>query len=324
MDILAGSFIRAMALLSLGAVLSIGIQACGGGGGDDDTTTTMSVTVPVGNLITKPTIVTANGITKFEFTPDLDQDVGPFSAVTIDLASTINAIQVTENFNILDYIVKTAQANHIPAGQATVTAYIATDAEVAVVCNGTVGVKYGPFTVSVDAANQLVGVDPPTATATQETVNVINSGSMAICIVVDSHVGGNMNVDSLDFEVEDCNKPLEIIAGTWIGKFTCINSPVNPNSVITCDDDIDEDVSLTITQNGDRATYNDGTATYSGTVCGDHFNFNGGIEISEFVGFDESGKFVMNDDDRTAFKESKWLERDDSCMGTCTDSLTRK
>ena len=148
---------------------------------------------------------------------------------------------------------------------------------------------------------------------------MVNSGSMSICIEVESNVGADLNVDQLDFEVEDCNETPAIIAGTWNSQYSCTNSG--------CPDDPLQQVTYTITQNGDRATFvdNDDGASYSGTVCGNVFNFNGGLFIAPGPpeqGYDESGKFILTGSN-SATMTSKWIELDDSCMGTCSETLTK-
>ncbi|MGI9317628.1 MAG: hypothetical protein ACR2QW_09875, partial [bacterium] len=75
-------------------------------------------------------------------------------------------------------------------------------------------------------------------------------------------------------------------------------------------------ITLTVNQNGDEATYSDGSASYSGFVCGDVFSFRGGN-----TAYDESGKLTLTGPNSAT--KTSFFRQSPFCSGSCTDYLTR-
>jgi len=63
------------------------------------------------------------------------------------------------------------------------------------------GDPYGPFNVTFNADFSSVTIDPPTATLTPRTIDLLNSGMLSIGIRVESPVDGTLAIDSLTFNV---------------------------------------------------------------------------------------------------------------------------
>ncbi len=78
-----------------------------------------------------------------------------------------------------------------------ITVWIASGDEVDTVCDA--GEKYGPFSVTLDENNVPVSVDPSEVTLTQNTLDLLNSGSFSLCIEVISPVDGTVTIGSLTF-----------------------------------------------------------------------------------------------------------------------------
>ena len=114
----------------------------------------------------------------------------------------------------------------------------------------------------------------------------------------------------MDVRIDWVSAPADI-ADTWTGSFSCSDS---------CCDGFDGEVILTITLNGESASHSDdGGASFTGTVCGNVYTFEGGGE-----GFTEGGRFVLNADG-TASKQSTFTGLSEPfCTGLCMDELTRE
>ena len=143
------------------------------------------------------------------------------------------------------------------------------------------GLRYGPFFIAGDSSSPTV--DPPSTTAEPSSVNIINAGSFAICFQVVSETDALMHIGDTTVDGKQCSQPPADMNGTWTGTYTCINQG--------SDHDIDQPITLTITQVGNRAQYFDGSDTYEGTVCGNVFKFNRTSPIDFST---ESGTFVLN------------------------------
>jgi hypothetical protein len=173
------------------------------------------------------------------------------------------------------------------------------------------GLLYGPFIVSGSSASPTVY--PPTAAADPTSVNIINAGSYAICMQVVSDTDVDVKVGDLSVDATKCSQPPADMSGTWAGTYTCINHGW-PN-------DRNQPISLTVTQDGNRASYtDDGGDTYVGTVCGNVFTFSRNTDFEV-----EKGTFVVNKNG-TAVKTSTWKSvfSPDTNWGNCTDKVKRQ
>lgn len=88
-------------------------------------------------------------------------------------------------------------ANLQSGGILEITVWIAPADDVDTVCD--TGEQYGPFSVTLDENNVPVSVDPSEVTLTQNTLDLLNSGSFSLCIEVISPVDGTVTINSLTF-----------------------------------------------------------------------------------------------------------------------------
>ena len=160
--------------------------------------------------------------------------------------------------------------------------------------------------VFIDGINRTSSVQPSSFNASQAVVDIINSGSVATCTRVTPNVDATASVSGADAEYKTCEDPPGDFDGQWSGTYSCTGSCPDPGGPIT----------LSVNQDGETATYSDGSASYSGTICGDVFSFRGGN-----MSYDESGKLTLTGPDsatKTSFFRSSAF-----CSGRCTDILTR-
>ncbi|MBI5098613.1 MAG: hypothetical protein HZB30_05185 [Nitrospirae bacterium] len=171
------------------------------------------------------------------------------------------------------------------------------------------GLLYGPYAITGSSSSPAI--NPPTASAEPSTINIINSGSFAMCIQIYSQTDAAIDVGTPSIDVTQCNQPPADISGTWKGTYTCINHGYH--------NDVDQPITLTITQIGNRAQYiDDGGDKYEGTVCGDVFKFNRNDPDET-----ESGTFVLSKNGKGT-KTSTWTANYPSTnWGNCTDHLHR-
>ena len=246
---------------------------------------------------------------------DLDSLGGPFSSLRMDLQAHLSAVSITVPGVTaaipfpLDSI-KTAQAA-VDGGQLYLR--VGTAEQIETVCE--VGELYGPFSITLADNFQPESVSPAEANASQQTLDVINTGSYSICVQIMPSVTAVADLNSLIVDMESCREPPADISGTWYGSYECID--------ICYGTEIDT-VELVIEQNAADPTIasytDDANATYEGRVCGNRFSFTGGLTDS----YDESGTFVLNADG-SASKTSTYIDIGTTviCSGTCTDILER-
>ncbi len=161
------------------------------------------------------------------------------------------------------------------------------------------------LTLYLNSLNQLDSVQPAQYSASQAVIDMYNSGSIATCTRVTPQVNATASMSGLQANTEKCTAPPSDLSGIWSGNYVCTGSCPETGMV-----------TLTVTQNGSEASYSDGSASYSGHVCGDVFSFQGGSTT-----YDESGKLTLtapNSATKTSFFRSS-----PSCSASCTDTLTR-
>jgi hypothetical protein len=199
-----------------------------------------------------------------------------------------------------------------PIYQWEVSLRFSDSADLSTVCEE--GWLYGPYTVS--GTNKPETAETASVSAEPATVDLVNYGSFAMCIEISSPIDLTLSIKDYSVDVATCDEDPADFAGTWTGTYSCYNEGEE-----NCDDEINQPITLTITQEGHSAKYtDDGDAFYEGTVCGNVFAFNGGVE-GEY-GYVEKGKFTLNSDG-TLGKESSFVSADGSCTGSCEDLLER-
>ena len=286
--------------LLIAAALGL-LAACGGGSSDDDATPdnpTASVRFPA----QAQNVSLSAGVPR-EFTTVNTFDVralgGPFESVTID---TSRALQ-----NLTAAVMRPATGSGARVAArtgATVQIYTGLAEESDDLCNS--GAGYQALDVVLDGSNQPESVTPAQFVASQQLLDIYNSGSVATCTRVTTTVDAVAIVSGLEAEYESCTQPPGNFDGVWQGTYSCSGSCPEGG-----------DITLTVTQNGTEATYSDGDASYSGYICGDVFSYRGGN-----AGYDESGKLSLTGTD-TATKSSFYRSFVGGCSGRCTDTLTR-
>ncbi|MBA4378926.1 MAG: hypothetical protein C0395_09800 [Gemmatimonas sp.] len=239
------------------------------------------------------------------FTLQLPPDLAPVTAAEIDVAATLDHVQV-DGVPLWRLIARKVARLFGRDEDLGATAFIRVGDDPATVCEA--GILYGPFTIS--HGTSLV-VEPETADADAPTLQIINRGSLVLCLTVTANIDAEVSVDAVavDLVTGDCTTPADF-SGTWAGTFECGNS---------CGAPFSGDVTLTVTQDGEDASYVDQSGdTYTGRVCGDTFHFEriGGAEI-------ERGTMTLDGPD-SATKRSTWRGASPPyCSGDCVDVLTR-
>jgi hypothetical protein len=275
------------------------IAACSSGSSKPEDTE-VYIDIPLGVLVDDVQI--ADGITQYAFKFDVPVS-DKFTDLNLDLTETLSSVN----------IVSPAPRSKIATKQVTASMLVRIGEDEGTVCD--YGEEYGPFSISVDdSSNSADAITPDSVTATQSTMNVVNKGSFYVCMIIDSPQSAILSAGSLSINSTDCKDEPMNVSGEWTGTYNCTNTGTSE----FCDDDINKDISLTITQSEDlyTATYDDGLAQYSGTVCGNIFKYNGGDRET----FNEEGKFVF--DGTNATKTSSWQGIDYDCRGVCTDNLS--
>jgi hypothetical protein len=244
----------------------------------------------------------------FSVNYDVGSFGGPYKSLTLNLQDSLADV----DFSPLALGAGSSEnASALAATLGQMWLYIGRQEQSGVVCDE--GEGYGPFNVTINTSSQLTTVSPPTATATNTTMDIINTGAYSFCVKVVSPVNATVDLNSVDVNIEPCDEVPADILGAWAGTYSCFSS---------CGDIIDDTVSLFITQNASdssKATYTDGDADYEGTVCGNRFSFSGGGD-----NYSESGTFVMDPGGATATKTSTYRDYPPgTCSGECSDVLSR-
>jgi len=249
-----------------------------------------------------------------DITFDVIDRTGPFESIQINTSelTTLMVSGLTEDIPGLQQLADLFIAKALAQTSDTleVTFYVGRTELGDRIC--TDGEQYGPFTASV-ASGVFSNFSVDSVEATQSTVDVVNTGNVRICAVLTASTSMTIDMDdqSIDNDVSCTEEPVDI-SGTWNGTYSCGGDCPEGG-----------EVSLTITQNGQSASYTDESgASYTGNVCGSRFSFSGGLTGS----YRESGTFVINSDNTTAFKNSTWTDLVSSCGSgnECSDELTRE
>ena len=244
--------------------------------------------------------------TVVSFTLQLPPEVPSVTAAEIDIAATLDHVQI-DGVPIVTLIARKIArllGGEEPLGA---TAYIRIGGDEDTVCED--GLLYGPFEISHGTA---LDVSPATAAADGAALQIINTGSMAVCMTITANFDAQLSVDAfaMDLTPGNCASPANF-AGTWTGTYECGN---------WCGEPFGGPIELVVTQSGSTASYTDqGGDTFEGRVCGNTFRF-------EYVGegFTETGTLTLNSDG-SATKRSTWRSLEAPyCSGNCVDQLTRE
>jgi len=262
--------------------------------------------------------LTAGEKTEVSFIFNLSPSAGPYDSISVNLQETLNSGAVNIAGLNTSEIIKTLIKSSAASGEvasAQMSVRVGSSDQVDRVCQ--FGYLYGPFTIKGNESNEPVSINPPTVTAEPATISIINTGTIAICIQIDSPVDATIGVDKLEVERIGCNKEPSDIIGTWTGTYTCENTG-EPEDCPP--DSFDQPITLTIIKDKDGYHYHDDEeeAFYDGYLCGTTFEFEGGGP-----GYKESGIFV-HDEANKATKTSSWIANDGLCSGECTDKLERE
>ena len=248
----------------------------------------------------------------FPVSVDVDTFGGPFASLQIDLQAHVSAVSISVPgvTASLPFLLGNVQSAHADITGSQLFLRVGSAEQEATVC--TDGELYGPFDITLADNFQPASVTPATAAATQQTLDVINTGSYAICVQIMPTVTAVADLNSVTVDIGNCSDAPADIAGRWSGPYECVG---------TCPES--GTVTLDITQDANDpsiASYTDDDgASYQGRVCGNRFSFRGGVTDS----YDESGTFVLNADG-SASKTSTYITIGTTiCSGTCTDTLNR-
>jgi len=85
-------------------------------------------------------------------------------------------------------------------GTFTITIGIAEEESLDTVCEDPVA-EYGPFTVTVNEDNEITSIEPDSVNLTESTIDLINGGTISICITVESTIDGTVDIDQLELSV---------------------------------------------------------------------------------------------------------------------------
>jgi len=298
-----------------------GFQGCASNGGDDDddngdeTGSVQHLVIPRVSAAAKYHLH-AGQTENFIFTYHLPPSAQAFSSVEIDLSATLNHLTVTSGlvsapssfFSRMFAFMK--QKESIAAENTTLEAFVRIGNDPTTVC--ATGTLYGPFTLSLDSLFQPTAVVPASVSADAVTLDIINVGSVSICMIIYSPVDLTISLESIEVDViqSECDPPSNF-AGPWTGTFQCGNSCTGePFGGI---------IQLTVTQSGTSASYTDNDGgTFTGKICGNSFRF----ERSQSQEY-ERGIMTLNGDG-SATKRSAWrTTTENPCGGDCVDILTR-
>ena len=85
-------------------------------------------------------------------------------------------------------------------GTFTITVGVAEVESLETVCEDPVA-EYRPFTVTVNEDNDITSIVPSSVNLTESTIDLINGGTMSICITVESTIDGTVDIDQLELSV---------------------------------------------------------------------------------------------------------------------------
>ncbi len=87
------------------------------------------------------------------------------------------------------------------SGACEITLWAAAPGDEETVCTGGARDEYGPFLVAIDDTGRGISVEPPTVTLQSMTIEMLNAGSLAMCVQVVAPDNGNVAVEGLIINV---------------------------------------------------------------------------------------------------------------------------
>ena len=290
------------------AALILWMISCGGGGGSGGRLLDGDISINIGNKGKNIELTAGQTWSRaFSVNYNVSGFGGPFNSLSLNLQDNLPNIDFQPQAVSAGF---SGNAVALAATPGQMWFYVGRLEDYGTVCDS--GEEYGPFAVTVNASSQLSSVSPPTVTATETTMDIINIGAYSFCIKVVSPISATVDLNSAGFNIAQCDELPADISGAWAGTYSCLSD---------CGNIIDDYVELFITQDPSDpsiATYTDYWADYEGTVCGSRFSFSGGSSDSA-----ESGTFIMNPDGTTATKTSTYRSYIGGCTGECSDVLTK-
>ena len=292
----------------------VGCGSSGGSSGDDAQQVELTLGSKVRNVQLQ-----AGVPLEFRFTYDIPGSITESGDFKVDLAGTLknaslSAGPISGNRSLKETLILLARAlikDALAAEMAQVTAHISYAGDADVCSSPTV---FGPYGIS-GAIGMALTSSTETVTPTQRSIDIMNSGSIEVCIVTTPPIDAYATVTAIEGEVEPCAEAtVDIAPSNWSGTYRCDNFGVSS-------DPPGSPISLSISRNPDGSYkyIDDGGAEYNGHLCGNKFRFNGGIPGS----FTESGTLKFSSNDK-ATKTSTWNGIPVGIMGgDCKDILER-
>lgn len=239
-------------------------------------------------------------------TLQLPPDIPRVASAEIDIAATLDHVRI-DGIPLHTLIARKLARLVGKADPIGATATLRVGNDPGTVC--TSGILYGPFEVSHDT--DLV-VEPEAVAADDATIDVINMGTVVVCLTIVPSIDATLSVDALalDLAEGDCEAPADF-AGTWTGTYQCSD---------WCGEPFGGPIQLVLTQDGDRAEHMDSLeGHFAGVICGDMYRFE---DVGQ--GFTEVGTMTLTGPN-TAIKRSTWRAlAPPYCGGDCEDTLTRQ
>ena len=94
---------------------------------------------------------------------------------------------------------KARQAQVGEANTAVITVWVASANQASTVCDE--GERYGPFTIEFDDDYVIQSITPSQVTLSQNTVDLLNSGQVSLCIEAVMSIDGTISIGSLVIQV---------------------------------------------------------------------------------------------------------------------------
>lgn len=256
---------------------------------------------------------------QIRFTYEIPGSITGQGSFRVDLARTLEYASLsatpspreTSLGETLLMLAKVLIKDALAADTAQVTAFISFAGDPDVCSSST---RFGPYDIA-GAIGMALTSPTQSVEPTQRSIDIMNSGSIEVCLVTTPPIDAFASVTAIAGEVEPCEEPsIEIADSTWSGTYQCDNfgTPSNPPG---------SPISLSITRNANGSyTYiDDGGAVYKGHLCGNRLRFNGGIPAS----YTESGTLIFTSENK-ATKTSVWNGIPTGTEGgDCRDKLTR-
>jgi len=301
----------------LGALALLAACSSGGGGGGTTGPATTDLKITAGVPSANQDVAVAGG-----GSGTIAQVYTVPATLGAGLAVTDVSVNLNDTLDLPSSVFKARAKPGVPAGArgaagdsvGQMTVWIGPSFLGTGVCGSPDAIMYGPVAIT-ETAGGGAAADPPTVQATLPTVNVINTGSAAICVQIDADQDIDAHFEEVAMDVTTCDDAATFIGGEWEGTYTCRNSG-------GCADE-SGDVFIFLGQDtgSHSATYtDDGGGSFSGEVCGNEFRFDGGYG-SPVLFVQEGGTFTVTGPGQ-ARKHSEWHDvPPGTCGGVCDDVL---